>query len=296
MSKDRGYLGKIADRVRKESQLPIYPVRAGVPTDDHVFWDGKDVGEFLALAKKVGAVAVYLDESVVEEGEKDPDYGPHIGETSSVQVSFLLGGKFHTFVQVADWVPGDEEPEGEEEPADEPRVRHLFSEGTSDESMRDSLAKVAEALASRRQELVTGYLDKLRTSDETPPDPDSEWDVRRDLLAHLADTLDLPGLKSGSFYFEGLRDSVAGKALGPAISEIVRKLRATDRATVEEAVAGCVDWASRRDIPLRSLSAERIREYVDEKGLRLSRSGIRELRDRVSAEIKRKRTGGSHHG
>lgn len=50
--------------------------------------------------------------------------------------------------------------------AGKPAVHRLLSERSPDEGMRDSLAKVAEALASRRQELVAGYLDKLRTSNE----------------------------------------------------------------------------------------------------------------------------------
>jgi len=61
-------------------------------------------------------------------------------------------------------------------------------------------------------------------------------------------------------------------------------------------VSGCQEWVSRREIPLRSLNLERVREYAQENSLRLSRAGLRELRDRVSAAIKRGRTGGSHHG
>jgi hypothetical protein len=295
MANERGVLGKTADRVRRESPLPVYPVRAGIPADDPVHWDGRDVGEFLTFAKRVGAPAIYLDESVVGDGEEDPDYAAHVGETASVQISFLLDGRFHNFTEVADWVPEESGPADAGESPGEGDVHRIFPEGEHDRAFRDSLAKASAALAEKKDELVTGYLDKLRASDRTPPDPDSEWDLRRDLLASLADQLDLPALEAGPFLFDGSRNSVSDKPLAQAVSELARRLRAAEREAVDRSVAGCLEWVSRRDIPLRSLNAERVREYADEFSVRLSRSGIRELRDRVSAEIKRKRAGGTHH-
>lgn len=300
MPSDRGPLGKIADQVRAESVLPIYPFKGLLPTDEEIYWEGTEVAEFIMFAKKVGAPIIYLNEHVVPEGEEDPAYAPHVGETSSVHAAFLLDGTYHSFLEVAEWVPEEAEdeeqaPGDEEVPSDEREGHHLFPGETSSESVRHDLSQVDAALGSKRQEVMDGYLEKVRTRDEPPPDPDSEWDVRRDLLVYLADLLKLPGLKSGTTYFELHSDMDLSGTLNPLIAEIARKLRAADREVVERAVSGCEEWVSRREIPLRSLNLERVREYAQENSLRLSRAGLRELRDRVSAAIKRRRTGGSHH-
>ncbi|HEV2166351.1 MAG TPA: hypothetical protein VGS23_05175 [Thermoplasmata archaeon] len=296
MATERGILGKTADRVRRESPLPVYPVHGGIPADDPVYWDGRDVGEFLTFAKRVGAPAIYLEESIVPDDEADPDYAGHVGETSSVQFSFLLDGRFHAFAEVADWVPEKSGPDEAGESTDEGMYIASPPRGGHDRAYREGLAKAGAALVAGKDEIIAGYLEKLRASDRTPPDPDSEWDLRRDLLAYLADQLDLPALKGGPLFFDGSRDSEADKPVAQTASEIARKLRLIEREAVDRSVTGCLEWVSRRDIPLRSLNADRVREYADEISVRLSRSGIRDLRDRVAAEIKRKRVGGSHHG
>ncbi len=264
-----------------------------------VRWDGDDVDEFLDFAEAAEADTMYLRRVRLDasEFEPDPDLERHDGETGLVEIAYLKNGLLHVFTWEADWA--DELFDvAEEETGEENGLRRIGPPGSPPEGATAELTKAGEALTSRGRDLIDGFLDRVRTRDEPPPDPDRDWDVRHDFLSYLGTELDLPGLGS-RFSLLSMEteasDPQAERALKSSVAEVVKRLRVREREVVAGAAAEFESWTTGRDIPLRSLNLERAREFADERGLKLSPSGLRELRDRAAATIKRRRPGGSHH-
>ncbi len=264
-----------------------------------MLWDGNDVDAFLDFAEQAEADTIYLRQARLDASdfESDPELEKHDGETGLVEIAYLKNDLLHVFAWEADWADGLFDV-AEEEPGEGPVLHRIAPPGSVPEGATADLTKAGEALASRGRDLVDGFLDRVRTRDEPPPDPDRDWDVRRDFLSYLGTELDLPGLGSRLSLLSmepEASDPQAERALKSSVAEIAKGLRAREREAVAGAAAEFESWVSSHDIPLRSLNLERAREFANEKGLKLSPSGLRELRDRAAASIKRKRPGGSHH-
>jgi hypothetical protein len=188
-----------------------------------------------------------------------------------------------------------EDSEKREEPRRVPRLPEIDQHGDHSEISINDLKKLEQALTLRTEEIVNGYLAYIRNGDEAPPDPDNHWKLQADFLSHLAGVLDAPTLEFFSPFQERTADVRIARDLKTVVIDLARKLRTSEREVVEKAVAGCEEWSARREIPLRSLSTERMREYAEENGLKLSDGGLREMRDKVRAVISRRRTIGSRH-
>lgn len=274
-----------------------------------MWWDGEDVEAYLDFAEKAGVEIVYLREMRLDASqyEEDAELQRHDGEVGRIELGFFKNDLFHLFDWEADWADGlfaedEEEAEGGETEREGPELE------TSDDSAKVAdERKLGEALTAKGPELVSSFVDHLSKREEPPPDPtDGEW-IRREFVWYLADQLDLPTrkrepLRTGvifNLYDEERKraflDPVVDKAVKQAAVEAARLMRDTEKKLVEDLVMKCVEWSKSQDIPLRSLTQQRVSEFLEERKIRLSRSGLRELRDRATIAIKRGRGIDSHH-
>jgi hypothetical protein len=264
MTKDRGPLGELADEIRKESPLPIFPIDADIPTETPIYWAGESVKGFLALAKKVNASMLYLTEGIVDDSEEDSELGSHVGETSLVEVAFLLDGQFHVFAKMAEWAEKQETPE----------------------SGVDELTRAAKTLETRKDELVTEFLEDLKTH-PLGIDP-GRFAIEERFRRLVATKLRIsPGTGFSTFAL-----SHDGSPLNVLIQEIangiVMDLHAkqveVDRATVEPLVVECAVWAKKSG--LTNLAMGDIQVFLDEKRVPLSREGLRLLWMKAKTALK----------
>ncbi len=284
MAKDRGPLGKLADRIRKESPLPVFAQQSGFDVEDNpIYWEGDDPAPFLEFAKRVGAKAIYVQESVIDVDNTDEKLAGHLGETSFLDVAFLLDGRVHIFAQGAPWLEGGgggEEPgEGDVEPSEEGEDDIVPRRIVPPVISRRSEKRVEELLRSRREEAVGTFLKGLEALEE-PIDP-SFASVDRTFRDYL-----LRRLRPEDPYLYLLPHD--GSPLDALIGEVVRPISedlvAKERVRVEALVPECVAWA--RNLSIRSLSKSDVEVFLDEKRERLSSSGQRLLWTKAKLAVK----------
>ncbi len=261
MAKDRGPLGSIADRVGKESPIPVFEC-LGLPGEEgnRVRWDGKDVGEFLSLAKRVEATMIYLCEGVVAEDEEGEDHD-HVGETSFVEVAFLVDGKIHILAEVAEWATSDE----------------LDLE----EGLGVGAERSAEPLEARKDELVAEFLADLQT--HPLPLDFGTFGLEERFRRFVAVRLEVPGVSHDGSPLDLLVQKVAGEI---AMDLSARQAEA-DRAKIEPLVTECAEWASKSG--LTSLSMGDVQVFLDEKRVQVSRQGVRLLWMKAKVALKSER-------
>jgi hypothetical protein len=267
VAKDRGPLGRLADRIRKESPVPIFPCE-GLPEDaDRIQWDGDDVGDFLSLIPKVGASILYLLEGVVEKDEDDAEEPEHVGETAFVEAAFLRDGTFHVFVEIAEWAEEDEE---------------VLIDAT-----RAASLKLVEALEARKGELVQEFVADLETRpilvNTGPMNIESEF--RRFVEARFP----LPGLRPGYTHPAFMHDSsplilLIQQIAGDISMDLSAKQAEEERKMVEPLVAECVSWAAQNG--LTTVAMGDVETFLDEKRIRLSHPGLRLLWNRVRTALR----------
>jgi hypothetical protein len=259
-------LDALADRVRKDAPVPIYPC-LDIPAEDRFIWSGEDVGEFLSFAKKVGVPLLYLCQRIVPEDTEDPKELDHAGETAFVEVAFLLDGQVHVFSEVATWVPEAEESE--------PETGGLSTD----------LAGAEKQLDARREEIVREFLAELQKR-PGPIDPSRfaiDQSFRRFVLPKLSGT-------TPRYSWMGIpRD---GSPLDLLVQRIAEEISAglleKEFARVEPLVPDCVAWAWK--LGIRSLSKSDVDAYLVEKGVTLSSEGHRLLWTKAKLAVKVGRT------
>jgi hypothetical protein len=290
-------------QIFRVAQAPTRTVLYGFMT-----WDGDEVDEFLDFAEKAGAAIMYVRQEKLDASEYEPDplLSEHDGQIGLVELCFLREGVFHRFSWEADWAEGlfgeaeqdelpSQEPEGAASGPEAASIHQLgLSTLTSDEGR-----KLGDALEARAHDLVTGFVEAAFTKDGVAPAPDNEWEVRNALLAYLADYLAIPRLSPRSqapgFYSTIDLTPALEKGVKAAAASASREIRAREKAILDPLVQPCVEWALAEEIPLRSLNFARLQEFLQSKAVSVSSSGVRDLRDRVSAAIKRRRGTQSHH-
>ena len=260
--KDRGPLKNLADRVRKEAPLPIFPC-IGLQ-DDTVQWDGDDVGEFLAFAKTLGAPVIYLSQGIVAEDEEGRGED-HVGETSYVEASFLLDGQFHSFLEIADWAEAGEEEAGTDR-------------------IEDS-TEAAAAIESRREELIREFREEKEK--ESKPIDTGQFSIEQGFRRLVFQRLrgaggQLPQL--GSSYDGSPADVLIRKISTELSMELHSKQVEEERAAVESLTAECVGWA--KDSGLTSVAMGDIETFLDQKRVRITREGVRLLWNRVRTALR----------
>jgi hypothetical protein len=269
-------------------------------------WDGEDVAPFLSSAQKVGANLLYLRVVKLDASDYEPDLGltSHDGEIGLVEVSFLKDNLFHRFRWRASWA------EGLFEEQDAPIGEEGDEAGRVEEGVQfDSLSRrglttgedrqLANALTSQPDQLVREFVGSVFGPERTTPSPDSEWEVRRSLLGFLGEKLDiaplLPRSEGAGLLFSVDLSPATERALMAAAATASREIRAKERAIIEPLVKPCVEWAFAEEIPLRSLNFSRLHEFLQARSVSVSSAGVRDLRDKVSAGMKRAKGASSHH-
>jgi hypothetical protein len=267
MPHERGPLGKFADEIREEAPLPLYAVDDDLPGEHHVFWSGENAAEFMRLAKNVGAPIIYLTERVITGEEDNPERAKHVGETSLVAVSFLLGGEFHVFVKVAEWATVGEEEE--------------------DEDADSANAKAVQELEERKDELIKEFINDLK---ERPPPIETnsfaiEQGFRRLVRARLSTVPSDPGLSPLGLSRDGSPfDLLVQRIASDLAMDLHAKQVEADRGTVEPLITECAEWAYKSG--LTSLSMGDVESFLDQKRIRVSREGIRLLWMRAKVALK----------
>jgi hypothetical protein len=270
VAKDRGSLGKLADQIRKESPLPLFPC-TGLPSESgRILWFGDDVRDFFAIAKSVGAPLLYLVELTVEEGEEKPAERDHVGETSYVEASFLFDGQFHSFLEIAEWAAVDEE------------------EGTGTDRTEDS-TEAATAIESRKEELVREFRAELEKGPK--PIDTGQFSIEQGFRRFVFQKLRGPGGR-----LPHLGSSIDGSPAALLVQKIASDLSMElhsmqveeERATVDSLITECVVWA--KDSGLTSAALGDIETFLDQKRVRITREGVRLLWNRVRTALRVGRT------
>ncbi|MDE1820874.1 MAG: hypothetical protein KGJ23_12665 [Euryarchaeota archaeon] len=308
MSKEKEphVLAELHDR-----KFQVFPLAGTVGSEvlyRTMLWDGEEVGAFLDFAEKAGVDTVYLYQRKLAASDfEDPDeeLRGHDGEVGIVELSFIKNNLIHQFTWEADWADGlfeeatsEGEGAGEDSEADSSFRRILAP--TTPRFSADVTEALGRALNSRLSELTAAYLTHVEQRTAPPPDPDREWSIREDLLEFLASHLDLPDLRpkenSGLFLPGGgtLPDANVEGTLNELVKSITKELRKRERSIVEKLVVQCLAWAEARALLAGSFTNDRVREFAEETGAKLSYSGLQDLKNRTRALLKERRGSRSH--
>jgi hypothetical protein len=264
MPKDRGELGELADSIRKATRLPIFPFSGNLPVEEAVTWSGSEAVRFLEFAEKVGAPMIYLNEAIVGEDDEDPKRAAHAGETWLVEIAFLLGGEFHVFARAAEWAGIGEE---ESEEADR--------------------GKALEVLTTKKDELVQEFVADFEKRPESAEA--NRFSIEHNFRGFVASKLPLPPPRPGvlgvGIPHDGSPLDLLVQQIGAEVAmDLNARLNAKEREIVEPLVAECVAWASKSGLTRPTLGD--IEVFLDEKRIRVSRSAIRLLCNRVKVALR----------
>ncbi|MCI4338745.1 MAG: hypothetical protein L3J68_00220 [Thermoplasmata archaeon] len=266
VAKDRGTLSELADDVRKAAELPIFPFRGNLPTEEAVTWSGEDATEFLTLAKKIGAKVLYLNEAIVGQGDENPERAKHVGETWLVELAFLFDGEFHVLLKTAEWAGIDEEE--------------------ADEQPNTDNSGALETLTTRKDEFVQEFVAGMKQ--RPGPLETSRFSIEQGFRRFLSTKLELPAPAAGLFpgvpHDGSPLDLLVQKIADDLSMDLSASLAEEERTRIEPLVAECVAWAEERG--LTRLSMGDVEVFLDEKRIRVSRAAVRLLCNRAKVALR----------
>lgn len=269
-------------RLKQGRTFRIFPTEQQLSGEDSIDWSGT-FDTFLAFAQEAGVKTLYVSEWKHDEGAPGEELG------GDVEIGFLLDGRMHVFSTMEFSEEGEQEEEAEGAP--NPTLR------------AEEIRKIRDALESSTPGLIDAFVSSVTGKEEPPPDPDAEWGFRAAFVDFLAKKFDLTTFPSDrvrvlSMFGNEREEPLPADieiALNRAVKQAAGRVREFERNLTQGLATKGVAWAKERDIPLRSLNFPRVKEFAESEGVHLSRSGARELRDRIVQAIKRGEPQGSHH-